>query len=412
MSFSYKRWVGVGILFLILVLIGTTQSSAQTSTAASTFCPSGPQIQGWAWSSNIGWISFSSENASGGGGPHCVALDSTNKLVGWAWSSNIGWIKFGNLTSFPVAATFPGNAQIVGGEIVGWARACAGTISGDCQDEAPRLDGWDGFIELSGPNHSLAYNGSSITGYAWGSSVVGWIQSVDLHTSGTPTTCSGSACNATCSLTSSESNGTYKLNWTSVNASSCAPDGSNPNNFTVNSVAGSATVYPAAGQSTLYGMTCAPKLAGGGSAFCSATITIPGGPPGGGTNPTCPDGSPTCLPTNAPAIQMWLNNDPNQSLGAMTIRLGQNAKMNWKKTVDTDYERCDAAVDQQVVAGFSTSEALNGSPFSIPSSLLTPGEHKFTMKCTPEVGADVSGRTLGQLDFLNIRVIDPTLEEI
>jgi hypothetical protein len=134
-------------------------------------------------------------------------------MNGYAWSPNIGWVKFNGLSGYPTTGA-PGVAANVNfntGEIKGWIRACAGTISGDCVS-ASRTDGWDGWIELAGSNHASvditspspspsnspivhnAYNVANadtlttfysglamdtatgrVGGMAWGGPVIGWL---------------------------------------------------------------------------------------------------------------------------------------------------------------------------------------------------------------------------------------------
>src|SRR3989338_509710 len=55
---------------------------------------SNDNVFGWAWSENIGWISFN--NTSGGGAvDYGVNVDTTTGIFsGYAWSENIGWISF------------------------------------------------------------------------------------------------------------------------------------------------------------------------------------------------------------------------------------------------------------------------------------------------------------------------------
>ena len=56
-------------------------------------------MSGYAWSSNIGWISFNCTNddtcSTVNYGVH---KDEDGTIVGYAWSSNIGWIRFGGLS--------------------------------------------------------------------------------------------------------------------------------------------------------------------------------------------------------------------------------------------------------------------------------------------------------------------------
>lgn len=118
-------------------------------------------LDGYAWSSNIGWISFSEANSK-------VEIDSSGNLSGYAWSSNIGWLQFGGLSDFPITDSnaAASNAKIDNGKIVGWAKflSASGATSG-----------WDGWVLFSGTNHSVNLTGTSFSGYAWGDDVVGWI---------------------------------------------------------------------------------------------------------------------------------------------------------------------------------------------------------------------------------------------
>ena len=177
----------------------------------------------WAWSSNIGWVSLDPIPGSTG-----IAIDgTTGNLSGYGWSSNIGWIKFGGLSSFPAAG---GNANInqSTGVVSGWIRACAGTASGDCSTMTSRSDGWDGWIELSGTNHSSLADGSgtgvwmnpmtgALTGKAWGGDVVGWldfdatIATVPLSTDCKSNTPSGGQ--VTFTALPSGGSGEYEYDW-------------------------------------------------------------------------------------------------------------------------------------------------------------------------------------------------------
>jgi hypothetical protein len=125
------------------------------------------KMNGWAWSSNVGWISFNCTNTiSCGTVDYGVDVDSFGNLSGYAWSSNVGWVDFSG-TSYD---------------------SSTGALSGDANflsaDE--ESDGWDdGTLRLS-DNIPVSYGPilNSTTdifeGYAWGSDVVGW---VDFNTS-------------------------------------------------------------------------------------------------------------------------------------------------------------------------------------------------------------------------------------
>lgn len=157
-------------------------------TAAAQVLPFTTELDGYAWSSNIGWISLNCKTGGVGATDICstsnykVTLNQDRTVSGYAWSSNIGWVKFNSLSAFPTGAgTNAVSAQVVGTypnlSFEGWARACAGTLPGDCSDMTSRADGWDGWISLRGTNYQVNtdVNGMSANSYAWGSTVVGWI---------------------------------------------------------------------------------------------------------------------------------------------------------------------------------------------------------------------------------------------
>ncbi|MEK7636220.1 MAG: hypothetical protein AAB362_00840 [Patescibacteria group bacterium] len=160
-------------------------------------------LSGYAWSSNIGWISFSSKNCdtnndgqSDGAIPNCPSAGtpiahygvtrtiSNGNLSGYAWAERIGWIKFDPSGPYPFApnqfASLPS-----AGLATGWAQACAVFQTG-CSGalrSSTELGNWDGWIKMSGPLYGVSLGGSdgcTLTGYAWGSDVIGAI-----HMSGT-----------------------------------------------------------------------------------------------------------------------------------------------------------------------------------------------------------------------------------
>ena len=49
-------------------------------------------VSGWAWSSELGWISFNSLDASSSIPYKVTISSSTGAFSGWAWSENVGWI--------------------------------------------------------------------------------------------------------------------------------------------------------------------------------------------------------------------------------------------------------------------------------------------------------------------------------
>lgn len=180
------------VVALAIIFAGGFQT---TSALAST------DLNGWAWSSNIGWISFNASNSGSQGGNYRVSAVTTTQvpsvaaLSGYAWSSNVGWIQFSSSAtgcpaseaSFdkPVAQNGTGadlpygvtnicapRVDISTGKVSGWARVLS--IAAD--------DSTSGWLHLSGTNHptglgGVTYNTSSgaFTGYAYEPSSVGWI---------------------------------------------------------------------------------------------------------------------------------------------------------------------------------------------------------------------------------------------
>ena len=149
----------------------------------------GTELDGYAWSNNIGWISMNCKTGSPAGGDICgtsnygVTVGTGGALTGFGWSDNLGWIKFGGLSGMPAGgANAVYNAGT--GSITGFARFCSGmqgsqyfSINNNCSGSS-RTDGWDGWVSLSGASPSygvVAGVGGAFSGYAWGDEVVGWV---------------------------------------------------------------------------------------------------------------------------------------------------------------------------------------------------------------------------------------------
>ncbi|MCA9355945.1 hypothetical protein H6790_00370 [Candidatus Nomurabacteria bacterium] len=102
----------------------------------------------------------------------------TGNMSGYAWSSEVGWISF-NEGGCPEGTCTP-KVDLASGDITGWARVLA------------HGDDWDGWISLSCDNSGIfgcsgifggssygvsvpdLYGAGQFSGYAWGDEVVGW----------------------------------------------------------------------------------------------------------------------------------------------------------------------------------------------------------------------------------------------
>ncbi len=137
---------------------GLNQNGQNQSNA-----PQGPTpLSGWAWSSNIGWLSFNSNDSGAGGGAAYNVTVSTSTagcsmteacFGGYAWSPNIGWVSFepDDISAAPscgLAAT----ADLTTGTVSGFARAYSGIGA---------ANGWDGCIALSGTILPSPWNSST-----------------------------------------------------------------------------------------------------------------------------------------------------------------------------------------------------------------------------------------------------------
>lgn len=160
--------------------MNTGWSATANVTGASTPPPpmTGTPITGYGWSDTTGWISLSCSNTDTcSTSNYGVYIQSDGTVTGYAWSDTVGWIQFGGLSSFPTGGgTTAANATLIGSTaLTGWARACAGTVGGDCSSMTSRDDGWDGWIALSGTGYGPTLSSGSLTGYSWGDTNVGWI---------------------------------------------------------------------------------------------------------------------------------------------------------------------------------------------------------------------------------------------
>lgn len=168
-------------------------SRAATSTNA---------VYGYAWSSNIGWISFNRCDETGvcrSGADYDVQIINEGSdyfLQGYAWAPSIGWIKFyGTNTTGDPTWNPPGNPNYPVKidpntyQLSGWARACPKrNVNDDWNSACASLGDSMGWIKFSAGIAStsldVSVNPNEFRGWAWGGSgtgdpysnaVIGWI---------------------------------------------------------------------------------------------------------------------------------------------------------------------------------------------------------------------------------------------
>lgn len=167
---------GASALILSGLFYVSLPLAAQTGTA---------DLIGYAWNNNIGWISFSSTNCDADkdgksdGELNCptsgtdmasygVSVNNADgKFFGYAWSPNIGWISFNqaDLAGCPIAPCVAETTQKDGiKKVTGWAKILL-------------TNSW---VSLSGKTGDGNSYGVKINpqgeffGWAWESNVIGW----------------------------------------------------------------------------------------------------------------------------------------------------------------------------------------------------------------------------------------------
>lgn len=227
--------VGFLSVLVVLLLVGAISYSIKNKKAENTYAGTGENVTGFAWSENTGLISFNSANCDtdndgkSNGGTGCPASGTTmssygvniasdGKLSGYAWSENIGWITFNRDNANTPPSNDPGAGLLSyidsdGKTVKGWARAMSAcddaNSDGKCDASGAGTNsgGWDGWIALSDMSASSLDYGTTLDatigkfkGFAFGSDVVGWLSfssaNCDSNNDGTTDTGNYSNCTA------------------------------------------------------------------------------------------------------------------------------------------------------------------------------------------------------------------------
>jgi|GEM_PF-3355890 len=155
----------VSIAAVILVVAGGSFIRNIFSVPQALADSSEHNVSGYLYSANVGWISMSCNNTTGGCGTvYGVNVDLDNGDVsGTAFSQHVGWINFGSTSCGtpqmdPLTGTFSGSAQVVS--------------AAQFPDQA---GGWEGCLRLSGTNYGVIANvlNGTVSGYGWDGNDVG-----------------------------------------------------------------------------------------------------------------------------------------------------------------------------------------------------------------------------------------------
>jgi hypothetical protein len=183
----YRKIARIVFLSSFVIVLGSFFFSRPSQTAeaqAITF-------SGYGWSSLIGWMQVQGADY----GIKATASGTTRiNLSGYAWTSTLGWISFEPVSvSVCTPLMLAEQSGTIGCapyidmtgsgpyRVRGFARACSvfqSGCSGQLKSDVDR-GGWDGYISLNSGNGpwgwTLSADKTKITGYAWGDSVVGWL---------------------------------------------------------------------------------------------------------------------------------------------------------------------------------------------------------------------------------------------
>ncbi|MDO8600019.1 MAG: hypothetical protein Q7R73_00150 [bacterium] len=308
-------------------------------------------ISGFAWSDGIGWVSmncwndFNADNVIDDN--RCTGIDPTTgrayinygvnavnipgskaELQGYAWSESVGWISFNPQGPYPpsnnvgLVPGHPVQLDKATGKVTGWARSCAvfqSGCSGSLRDNLER-GGWDGWVGFGDSAQAgSAYGGVVVTssgncvyqGWGWGgwdeaskSDPIGWLKMNPSR--GVGVRGSGDAClpgtgtnlpvvNLTANPLTVNSGSASTLSWTVTNATSCtASDGW----FGSKNITGGSETTGPLSATTKYTLTCSNT---NGQTPSSVTVTV-----GTGTAPTVTlSASPTSISSGGSSTLSW-----------------------------------------------------------------------------------------------------------
>lgn len=398
-------------------------------------------LTGWAWSSNIGWISFNGADSGAGGGDYRVHVaTSTDSLVGhigafsgYAWSPNVGWISFqtsdvlncpsdGNYDTPGIGASLPFGA---GSNCVPRVDTISGKVSGWARVLSMKNEPSGGWLHLSGTNHETSGGGGVVfdpvtkifSSYAWESSVLGWVR---FDTSlpvkwGVTDVATNDPLVATC--TSSAGNNSVPEG-TEVTFQANPTGGVAPYEYKWGGASYSSNSQTAP---TVYNVTTdGPILMVRDSdtppteVFATDTLG----------NPQCPQ-----VVVSAPSsLALYIGRDSSTSKLAHSVRQGGKFAVRWVNNLGAEYDACEVVIAdvsggdgddgetnwKAIIDVTGSPNNLGNSPFSgstqnLQTNTATPrGTYSFSLQCM----SNVTGLFAPPAPLATLRIIGASDEEI
>jgi hypothetical protein len=169
-------------LIAIVILAGLGSMALSTGKYVAHADSNQNLLSGWAWSSNIGWLSFNGGDSGAGStqSTYAVTLATTTAnptigtLSGYAWSPNIGWVSFNPAVNNtpPDGSSGTTTVNMTTGAVTGWARALVG-----CQSDLWATTTLSPTIKVctgSGPGKDNGVTASNIVGNPNAGFTVNW----------------------------------------------------------------------------------------------------------------------------------------------------------------------------------------------------------------------------------------------
>ena len=429
--------------------VGSSQSTATSFGAISLPL----QIGKWQFSGSCGTTAFfsgsiddvrvysralSSSDVSAlytAGVAHTSEISQSvpGNFTGYAWSPNVGWISF-NASDLDQAPACPGgsgaaaNANLTTGSVTGYVRVVSG------------IGSWGGCIELSGTNHSspdlgtislggntylkggVTYQVQTIStsptvtkgifdGFGWESGVLGWLSFRpfglgDLYGVNIPVSCSGAGCNrvgmisGTCTASSPAAVGTNPVSGPNASLNLAINGGTVTFSVTgiVNTSGDGNSTYseywngsasPASAQAVAYSV----------SPSSTPTVVVKDALGATSQQLQCPAVSvATNSATNSDiSLLAYKNNTTDPGATTIKIRAGQPAYLGWTTTESVAGYTCAGNIpvkpstsqfgnsvwQSYLMSGITQNAAATPRQITSSSNALTAGTYVFQIVCNP-----------------------------